>query len=391
MRLARVLNIEGIPNAFELATIQGLLILALAIPVTVLPLHALELLGSTQQVSVFFLCIGIAGLGGALAFPFMLERLGRPRLAFAGLGGILMSALLFPLDDALALFVAVVLYVWGFFSVDLIFNIVIMERIERRSFVRFEAVRMSLLGVAFALGPWAGVKLATDIGTAAPFAAMAALALTTVAWGFRRRLVTAGKGVIPGHGNPLRFIPRFMKQPRLRVAYVLALTRSSWWATFFTYAPIYCVNNGFSAEDAGIVVSLGSFFVVLAPLWGKLGAPFGMRRLLIAGYLATAVTALAMVAMARLPDICIVLGLVTCLCASWLDSVGNAPFVRAVHPHERAEMMSLYTTYREFGRIIPQGMFTVALLVLPLPAVFAIGGLGMTIGAWYSRYIPKRY
>ncbi len=391
IRLVRMLNIEGIPHAFELALIHGLMILALAVPITVLPLRVLELLGDSQQVSVFFLCVGVMGLCGALSLPFMLERLGRVRLTAVGLLGVLVSALLFSTGDAFAFFIAVVLYTWGFFSVDIILNIVVMERIERRSFVRFEAVRMGMLGISFALGPWAGVKLSSEIGLWAPFAVMAILTLALGAWSLWRRYVTSEKGQIRGHSNPLRFIPRFVKQPRLRLAYVLALVRSGWWSIFFIYAPIYCVNNGFSAEDAGLVVSLGSIFVVLAPLWGRLGAPVGMRGHLIAGYLATGMVAFTMAVLSGLPEVCVGLALLTCLCASWLDAIGNAPFVRAVHPHERAEMMSLYTTYREFGRILPQGVFAVVLLFLPLPAVFACAGLGMAIGAWYSRYIPSRY
>ena len=386
-----MLNIEGIPHAFELAMIQGLMILALAIPITVLPLRALELLGDSQQVSVFFLYVGIMGLCGALSLPFMLELLGRVGLTVVGLLGVLVSALLFSVGGVFAFFIATVLYTWGFFSVDIILNIVLMERIERRSFVRFEAVRMSTLGIAFALGPWAGVRLSSEIGLWAPFAVMAVLALALGVWSLWRRYVTRGKGLIRGHSNPLRFIPRFVKQPRLRLAYVLALVRSGWWSTFFIYTPIYCVNNGFSADDAGLVISLGSLFVVLAPLWGRLGASLGMRGHMIAGHLATGILAFTMAVLSGLPLVGVGLALLTCLCASWLDAVGNAPFVRAVHPHERAEMMSLYTTYREFGRILPQGVFTVVLLFLPLPAVFACTGLGMAIGAWYSRYIPRRY
>lgn len=386
-----MLNIEGIPHAFELALIQGLMILALAIPVTVFPLRAFELLGDTQQVSVLFTAVGVMGLGGALALPYMLARQGRYRLIMLGFSGVLVSALLFPMDSGLAFFLAVVLYTWGFFAADIVINMVIIERVGRRSFVRFEGVRMAVLGLAFALGPWAGVQLSSLAGLWAPFAAMALLALSSGAWIVWRRYVTPARRMVRGHSNPLRFIPRFARHPRLRLAYVLALARSAWWSVFFIYTPIYCVNNGFTDADAGLIISVGSLFVMLAPLWGRLGASLGMRRHLVIGYLATAVVSVAATLFAFLPDAVIGLILVSCLCASWIDAVGNAPFVRAVHPHERAEMMSLYTTYREFGRIVPQSVFAVVLLVLPLSTVFAWVGLGMAAGAWYSRYIPKRY
>jgi len=98
-----------------------------------------------------------------------------------------------------------------------------------------------------------------------------------------------------------------------------------------------------------------------------------------------------MAALSSIPTVGVALLIGACVCASWLDAVGNSPFVRAVRPHERPEMMSLYTTYRDVGRIIPQGAFSVILLVFPLPAVFVVTGAGMLTATWFTRYIPKRY
>lgn len=390
-RLARLLNVQGVPHAFAFSLVQGLLIFSLALPVTVTPLLALKLLGDDQSVSLFYLEVSVAGLIGALVFPKLLERFGRVRMLLAGLACVAASAVLFPLATTPSLYGATVLYTYGFFAVDLIVNIVVMERVPRHSFMRFEALRMAFLGVGFAGGPWLGVVLAEDFGLAAPFVLMAATAAAACLYCLARGFVNDARGSIPGHGNPLRFVPRFVAQPRLLVAYALALTRSAWWTTFFIYAPIYCVAHGYTDEDAGVVVSLAALFVILAPLWGRLGAPLGMRGHLIAGYVATGLVAFVMAALADTPFVGVVLLLLACLCAGWLDAVGNAPFARAIRPRERAEMTSLYTTYREFGRILPQGVFALVLLAFPLEAVFACAGAGMLVGAWYARYIPRRY
>jgi len=389
--LSRIFMVEGIPHAFTFAGLQGLLIFALAIPFTVIPLLALEQLGSAQAVSTFYLIIGIFSLSGALLLPMMLERWRRVRITLLGTACAIVSALLFPLESTLGLYVATVLYTFGFFAVDIVLNVVIMERIARQRFVRFEALRMCMLGLAFTVGPWLGVVIWSELGLWWPFAAMAVITVGVVAVCFARDFINDRQPSIRGHGNPLRFIPRFVRQPRVLLAYVLALIRSSWWNTVFVYAPIYCVANGYSDETAGLVVSMSAVFVVLAPLWGRLGAPLGMRRFLTLGYLATAIMAGIMTAFAGWPLAGIILILASCLCAAWLDAVGNAPFVRAVRPLERAEMTSLYTTYRDFGRIVPQGVFAVALIYLPVESVFALAGVGMLVGAWYSRHIPKRY
>ena len=389
--LARLLNVQGIPHAFTFSLLQGILILAVSVPFTVIPLRALALLGDAQQVSAFYLGVGVVSLAGALGTPLLIQAIGRRRSLAAGALAVLVAAPMFLTDSVVALFVATALYTLGFFASDIAMNVAIMERIPRQQFIRFEALRMACLGAGFTLGPWLGVVLAEGIGLWVPFAVMVLCATGSSGYALAAGLVANRSGLGAGRANPLRFIPRFLAQPRLRLAYLLAVLRSMWWSVFFVYAPIYCVESGFTNEDAGMVVSLGAAAVMLTPLWSRLGAPLGMRRFLALSYAATGCVALVMVAFADLPLAGVGLLLGACVCASWIDAVGSAPFVRAVRPLERPEMTSLYTTYRDVGRIVPQGAFAVVLLVLPLSAVFALAGVAMLTASWFSRYIPRRY
>ena len=75
--LTRFLNVHDIPLALTFAVMSGVLILGLAIPFTVIPLLALELLGDAQRVSAFYLVAGVIGLVGALVVPMMIDRFGR--------------------------------------------------------------------------------------------------------------------------------------------------------------------------------------------------------------------------------------------------------------------------------------------------------------------------
>jgi MFS family permease len=389
--LARLLNVQDIPLALTFAVMSGVLILGLAIPFTVIPLLALDLLGDAQRVSEFYLVAGVIGLGGALVVPALIDRFGRRWISIASTLFIVAAAIMMPTGTVWALYLGTILYTFGFFAIDIAINVAIMERIPRKTFVRFEAVRMACLGAGFTLGPWLGVFITDRIGLWSPFFLMAVLTTLVCIYALAKGLVADRKTMGGAHSNPLRFIPRFLRQPRLKLAYVLALFRSSWWNIFFIYAPIYCVENGFSDEDAGLVVSMGAAAVMFAPLWSRMGVTIGMRRFLALGYVSTGVVALVMAAFSHMPTVGVTLLILACVCASWLDAVGNSPFVRAVKPHERAEMMSLYTTYRDVGRILPQSAFSVILLVFPLPAVFVVTGAGMLTASWFTRYIPKRY
>ncbi len=86
-------------------------------------------------------------------------------------------------------------------------------------------------------------------------------------------------------------------------------------------------------------------------------------------------------------------GLLLCaaIVASIIDGAGNMLFLRAVHPHERAEMTSVFVTFRDCAQTVPPGIFSLILRVFPLPAVFVAGGLAMLAMARLARHIPKRY
>jgi hypothetical protein len=73
-----------------------------------------------------------------------------------------------------------------------------------------------------------------------------------------------------------------------------------------------------------------------------------------------------------------------------LDGVGNLLFLRAVHPYERAEMTTVFISYRDVAQLAPPGVFALLLAFLPLSSVFAASGLAMLGLAALTRYIPRR-
>ena len=143
----------------------------------------------------------------------------------------------------------------------------------------------------------------------------------------------------------------------------------------------------------GIILSVGSAPILLVPLWGKLGQWIGLRKLLAFAFMTTGVVtmAVAVAVAADQPWLGVALLLAAATCASVIDTVGNGLFLRAVHPHERPEMASVYTTYREVAHLGPPGVFSALLTVFTLPVVFVTSGLSLIAVTWLTRYIPKRY
>ena len=72
-------------------------------------------------------------------------------------------------------------------------------------------------------------------------------------------------------------------------------------------------------------------------------------------------------------------------------AAGVAPrTTRAVHHYERAAMTSVFMTFRQVGSLVVPGALAIVLWVLPLWAVFAVGGLMTLAMAGLSRYLPQR-
>ena len=74
-----------------------------------------------------------------------------------------------------------------------------------------------------------------------------------------------------------------------------------------------------------------------------------------------------------------------------IDGAGNLPFLRAVHPWERPEMTTVFSTYRDMALLAPPGIFAVLLKVFALPAVFVASASFMVVLAVLSRYLPRRF
>ena len=390
---AALLGVTGLPLALPIAILQGVLVLGWVLPSAVIPILALELLGDVQNVSIFFFGVSVVGLTGALAMPWLVHLVGRRAIFAIGGACIVASSLLMALGDAVSLVIGAAIRAFGFLCLDVAFEITVMERIPRRDLARFEPARMFFMGIGLVIGPWLGVRLWLDVGLWSPFAILAVLTLAVCVYVLHAGLSESPRGAPPRGRppNPLRFIARFLRQPRLRLAWVLAFGRSAWWTMYFIYGPIYCVQSGLGEEWAGIILSAGSAAILLVPLWGRLGRHIGIRALLAGGYLGTGAVTIGVAAVAALPWFGVGLLLAASVCAAVIDAVGNALFLRAVHPHERTEMASVFATYREAAHLAPPGVFAALLGFFALPAVFVVSGASLVAVTWLTRYIPRRY
>lgn len=362
-----------------------------AVLISVIPLKAHALLGDAQAVSVLYFVVATLGIATSISVPALLHRVGA---RFAFLGGVLLmvvSAFLLSSGRPWCFVAGMLLHFVSVAVTDVPLNAFILSETPRRELTRFEPLRIFYSVLAFAIGPWLGVFLGTRVAEALPCVLAAAAALLSALHFHWLGLAEArlARGVAPPV-NPLRHVRRFFVQPRMRLAWALAVARSSWWLTFVVYTPLLAKTSGLGELTGAAVVSIGTAWVLTVTLWGRVGRRYGLRPLLTTGFLATAGLSVLAGACAGWPWAAMILLVWTALAATVLDGAGNVPFLRAVRPMERSEMTGVYLTYRDISQIGAPGIFSLLLGIFQLPVVFVAAGTWMLLTAGLCRYIPRR-
>lgn len=390
IHIASWVEAVGRPTAATFVILFSLTGFIRSLLITIIPLRAHGFLGDAQQVSVLFFAVSLIGLSGSFAVPWLVHRIGRRYVFATGITLGVLAATLMSTGNT-GLFVGgMVLNALSVAALEIALNLYIMDHIPRRELGAFEPLRVFFAAGMWTLGPWLGVWLHVSVGPAAPFLLAAVLTIATFVYFIYLKMTDSPATAAPKKPSPnaLKFLPRFFAQPRLRLAWGLAIGRSAWWSMYFIYAPIHAVNSGLGEVWAGAIVSFGtaSFFIV--PLWSRLGRRYGLRRLLIGGYLATGlITVTVALSGGTLSVAALILAAAA---AGIIDAAGNVPFLRAVHPYERPEMTTVYNSFRGVSQTVPPGVFALLLKVFELPVVFVAGGAAMASLAWFCRYLPRR-
>jgi hypothetical protein len=271
-------------------------------------------------------------------------------------------------------------------------SLYIMEHIRKRDLVRSEPRRYLFSAAAWTVGPSLGVFLQTQFGSATAYGFSGLFALLLLANFWRMRLTDdpGSRRTMKSAPNPLASILRFARQPRLRLAWAICFARMWWWATFLNYLPVFIVSAGIDPQIGGLMASCGNGFLFLTPLWGRLGARFGLRKTIVGAFATAGGAAILSWLAAPWPLLAGLLMVSGALGATCLDALGMIPFMRAVHPYERAEMMTVFRTNQDAADFACNAALAVLLSFFALPVVFLAAGAITLALAVVSRHLPRR-
>ena len=382
------------PTALAFAILFTVELLARASVATVVSVQAYDILHSSQKVSQLFTAVGVVSLIGTLVVPLIIGRTARRFVYTFGALCLILAAASFATHTLLGQTVGMLIRVFGTACLNITLSLYILDHIKRHDLVRAEPLRLTFSTFSWAVGPALGIWLYTRYGVWAPqaFSVFCTLVLLVLFWYLRlseSQIIQPAGGRKPA--NPLRNIRRFVSQPRLRLAWLIAFGRSCFWSLFFIYSPLLMITSGLGKEAGGLLVSAGNAVLILAMTFGRLAVRYSLRRVIAYAFFAIALsTVTAGLCGITYPYLAALMLLIASIGATAIDGVGGLPFMRAVRYHERAEMAGVYRTYVDIADLIPTFIYSLLLIYFPLGSVFvAMGSWALVCGLIAWRYLPR--
>lgn len=381
------------PGAFAFALLFTIESISRASIISVVPIQAYDLIQSEQKVSIFYFVMGTFGMCATLCAPLAFRHFPRRYVYTGGALLLVVAGAFFATHTLAGQAAGQFLRILAASMLAITLNLYIMEYIPKQGLVHSESLRLTLGTLAWTFGPTFGVWLYVRFGFVAPYvwSAMWALILIAVFWWLRLSGSTAIKPGKLRPANPIANIRRFVAQPRLRLAWLIAFGRSCYWMTFYVYGPILMVVTGQGKLAGGIIVSVGSALLIFSFWWGRLGNRVGVRPVVVVSFIATATASLlAGLSGENHPWIAALVLLVGINFAVALDAVGNVPFLRAARVYERPEMTAVHRTNLDLSDLLPAFVYSIILGFTGLGGVFVALGLFSAFCAWMAwRHLPR--
>lgn len=386
------LPVEHRRGALAFATLFALESFARALAATVISIQAYELLKDNQKVSVLFTLVGIGGLCATVTIPLIIRVTARRWVYSSGAVLLMLAGVLLATHTLAGQATGMFLRIFGTACLNITLSLYIMEHIRKQDLVKSEPLRLALSTASWTIGPYLGVFLYERYGPWSPFALsiLAAALLLAVFWYLRLQELII-RPALTAPPNPLQNIGRFIAQPRLRLAWLIAFGRSCFWSTFFIYSPLLMIAAGLGGKAGGLLISIGNMALITAVPFGRLAQRIGVRRVIAWSMAVLGVVSIfAGFSGTSAPWFAGAFLLVGAVAGAALDGVGGIPFLRAVRSRERAEMAGVYRTFIDMSDLLPTLVFSIVLLVFPIGAVFVVLGLWLAVVAALSwKYLPR--
>ena len=382
------------PRVEAFALLAGLEAGVRGMLIAVMPLVVYQAVQDAAVVSRIYFTIGIASLLWGLMVPWATRHIPRRWMYTLGTLLYLVGMVLALIGGPVAVPCAILVNALGTVTIFICLNAYVLDYIQRADLGRSASLQMLYAATCWAVGPMTGVWLRT-IWAPLPFlvAGGFAVALLTAFWILR---LGNGKQITRAKGpalNPVAYLGRFFRQPRLIAGWLFACIRSCGWWVYVVYLPIYCIQAGLGDKVGGIALSMTNALLFTTPVLLRFVRRVSVRRAVWGGFLYGAVLFIlaGVVGLAMpLPWLTVALIFTGSVSLVLLDVAGGLPFLMAVKPSERTEMAAVYSSFRDVSGIATPGVAWLVLLVAPVAGVFVAAGVGMGLASAIAARLHPR-
>ena len=366
------------PRVQSFALLAGLEAAVRGTLISAMPLAVYQALGTAEATSRAYFMAGIVALVWGLMVPWATRHIPRRWMYTLGCLLYLVGMVLAIHGSGWSVPASLMFNAMATATTFVCFNAYVLDYVQRADLGRTQSLQMVYAAAPWALGPMLGVAL-HDLWAPAPFllAGAFAMALLTAFWVLR---LGNGKQITRAKGpalNPLAYLGRFFRQPRLIAGWMFAVMRSCGWWVYVVYLPIYCIEAGLSDKVGGIALSITNALLFASPFMLRLVRRMSVRQSVrVAFGLCGSFFVLSAVT-SSVPPMAVGFMMLGSVFLVALDVVGGLPFLMSVKPSQRTEMSAVYSSFRDVSGILTPGAAWLVLLVAPLPGVFAAAGVGL--------------
>ena len=358
----------------------------------VIPLLALEALGSKEMVTRAYLLASILTLTITLNFAALERLLQRRWVVTLGVAFTMTAMTILILGEGMIMALAIGLQqaAASLFSVCL--SLYIMDYIGKQELIYTETRRMLYAGIVWMVGPTLGLWLWENTTSWAPFSLTVFAAVGMLSYFLYLRL-WHGQGIQKAKSrsiNVFKIIPRYFKQRPLRIAYWITMSRSIFWVTLFIYGPIYVIEAKLPVWAAGGLLSLASALLLISPLIRRFAGRIGTRQTIIIALVLVGYSMSMLYVIGEQKPIGLVFWVSAALGGVTLDVLGNIPFMRMVKPRERTEMTMIFSTWREGSQLLTPLLVSTVLLFAPFEIFYVLLALFLFGAAIKASFLPRR-
>ncbi len=364
------------------ATLSAFEAVARGILISVFPVAMYDALKDAALISSIYFVIGIISLLTGLLVPFLNRWIPRRWLYTIGAMGFVVGSGLATSGTPEMIIVGLAMNSVATVVTFVCFNAYVLDYISRIDLGKCETLRMFYSALGWTIGPVLGVVL-WEWWRPAPFLISGAAAMMMLgAFLYLRlgngKLITRAKGAPV---NPLAFLGRFFRQPRLIAGWLFAVIRSCGWWAYIVYLPIFAVENGLGETLGGTILSITNAALFTSPLMLRWMQKHSVRTSVQTGFIACAFLFCTASLTAATPGVTVALLFVGSFFLILLDICAGLPFLMAVKPSERTEMSAVYSSYRDVSGILTPGVAWLILIAAPISGIFAAAGAASLL-AW---------